>query len=188
MDDNGKKQTSQTSRTVLYNMIFPLWLLILYPGWWWLLLIPANFAIDSFVLKKCFEKKEIPERKKLLKKYAWKTCIFGFISDFLGAVFLLLVFAGIYDIGKALMDNGNEATGLALLRWSGSSEISSWNNPIAFIIYVIATAISARLIYLFNRRMLRKNDDIGEESAKYTAFWLSVFTAPYLFLLPFYFR
>lgn len=179
MDNNNK--------TVLFNLVFPIWLIVWFPGWWWLLLIPANFLIDYFVLKKCFEKRGFADRKALLRKYSWRTCIFGFISDFIGTAFLLLIFGGVSLIGEYLHENGSAELGKALSKWAGSSMLSSWNNPIAFIINVIGVFLAAYFIYLFNRRMLRKNADIGEEGAKYTAHWLAIITAPYLFLLPFYF-
>lgn len=181
MNKNNKE------KVILYNLIFPIWLIVWMPGWWWLLLIPANFAIDFFVLKKCFEKKEVENKKELLKKYSWKTCIFGFLSDFIGTAFLFVVYGGVSLAGDYLYENGNEQVGKALLKWAGSSMISSWNNPIAFVINVVGVILAAYFIFLFNRNMLRKNADIGEENARYTARRLALITAPYLFLLPFYF-
>ena len=178
---------NDNKKVVLYNLIFPIWLIVWIPGWWWLLLIPANFAVDFFVLKKCFKKKGIDNSKALLKKYSWRTCIFGFISDLIGTAFLLLIFEGVSLLGEYMIENGNAELGKTLTKWAGSSMLSSWNNPIAFVINVIGLVIAAYFIFLFNRNMLRKNTDIDEETAKYTARWLAIFTAPYLFLLPFYF-
>ena len=33
----------------LYNVLFPFWMLILFPQMWWIVL-PGNFVIDSAVL------------------------------------------------------------------------------------------------------------------------------------------
>lgn len=57
----------------------------------------------------------------------------------------------------------------------------------AFIIALVSVVISALMIYLFNKRMLRKNTEIGEENARYCAKWLAIATAPYLYLIPVYF-
>ena len=43
MDSNNEK--------VLYNVLFPIWLLIFFPSYLWLILIPANYLIDRIVLK-----------------------------------------------------------------------------------------------------------------------------------------
>jgi hypothetical protein len=36
----------------LYNVLFPVWLLVWIPSFLWILLIPLNFAIDYLVLYK----------------------------------------------------------------------------------------------------------------------------------------
>ncbi len=38
-------------REVFYNILLPVWLLLFWPTYLWLLLIPANYLIDRFVLK-----------------------------------------------------------------------------------------------------------------------------------------
>ena len=37
--------------TRIYNVLFPLWLLVWIPSPLWLILIPANYIIDRLVLK-----------------------------------------------------------------------------------------------------------------------------------------
>ena len=170
----------------LYNLIFPLWFMVWFPGWWWLILIPANYFLDRFVLKRCLDKK-IPENKHLLKKYSWKVCLFGFLSDFIGALFLLGIFMGISFIGERMIDNNHKELGLKIARWSGSGMINVWQDPLTFIIAVAGVALSALMIYIFNKKMLRKNTEIGEENARYCAKWLAIATAPYLYLIPMYF-
>ena len=170
----------------LYNLIFPLWFMVWLPGWWWLLLIPANFALDRFVLKRCLDKK-IPENKHLLKKYSWKVCLFGFLSDFIGSLFLLGVFMGISLVGERMIDNNYKELGLKISRWAGSGMINVWQDPLTFLIALAGVALSALMIYLFNNKMLRKNTEIGEENARYIAKWLTIVTAPYLYLIPVYF-
>lgn len=170
----------------LYNLIFPLWLMVWLPGWWWLLLIPANYLLDRFVLKKCLDKK-VTDSKPLVKKYSVKVCLFGFLSDFIGALFLLGVFMGATLIGEHMIDSGNKETGLKIARWAGSGMLNVWQDPLTFIIAAVGVGISALLIWTFNKRMLRKNTEIGEENARYIAKWLTIVTAPYLYLIPVYF-
>ncbi len=169
----------------LYNMILPIWLLVWVPGWWWLLLIPANFAIDYFVLKWRLNRNLIAETKPLLKKYSWRTCLYGFLSDFIGALLLLTVFGAASYIGADMIDTGDHDKGIALSKWAGNAMLSAWSSPSAFLITLAGVAIAALLIYVFNFRMLRKNPEIGTDAAKDCAKWLTILTAPYLFLLPF---
>ena len=35
----------------VYNILLPIWLIIFFPSWLWLILIPANYLIDRIVLK-----------------------------------------------------------------------------------------------------------------------------------------
>jgi hypothetical protein len=170
----------------LYNLIFPLWFIVWIPGPWWILLIPANYFLDRFVLKRCLDKK-LTDSKPLVKKYSWRVCLFGFLSDFIGALFMLGVFEGIALIGQNMIDSGNKETGLKIARWAGSGMINVWQDPLAFIIALVSVVISALMIYLFNKRMLRKNTEIGEENARYCAKRLAIATAPYLYLIPVYF-
>ena len=44
----------------LYNILLPLWLLLFWPSALWLVLIPANYLIDRFVLR--WSLGEMPEK------------------------------------------------------------------------------------------------------------------------------
>ena len=183
-----EKETSPMKKNELrlFNLIFPLWFMVWIPGWWWFLLIPANYLLDRYVLKRCLDKK-IPDSKPLVKKYSVKVCLFGFLSDFIGALFLLAVFTGVSLIGESMTDGENKETGLKIARWAGASMSNVWHDPLSFIISAVGVGISALLIFVFNKRMLAKNSGIGEENARYTAKWLTIVTAPYLYLIPVYF-
>jgi len=173
------------SQIRLYNILFPVWMLLWVPGWWWLLLIPGNFLIDFWILRTCFRKRNLPEISSLLKNCAWKTCLLGFLCDFIGSIVLLAVFSGISMLAELIHDRGNPEFGNMLSGWAGSAMLGQWNNPLILITFA-GIALSAYLIFIFNRNMLRKHPDIGAENADYTAKRLALMTAPYLFLLPLY--
>ena len=173
----------------LYNLIFPLWLIVWVPGWWWLLIIPANFVVDYMVLQGCFKKRGVLNDKEILKKNAWKSWLLGFAADFIGTILLIVIYAFAAFFGDWLWHNTSgllSDLGKVLALWSGSSMLSCWNNPLAFQVNCYAVALAGFLVYLFNYRVLRKKEGIGEEDAKYTAKWMAILTAPYLMLLPFY--
>ena len=48
----------------LYNVIFPVWMLVLFPIMW-LIVIPANFVVDSLVLIGCMYFLKIDNKKSL---------------------------------------------------------------------------------------------------------------------------
>ena len=52
----------------LYNIIFPVWMLWLFPIVW-LIVIPGNFIIDSLVLLANMYVLKISNKKEFYKKY-----------------------------------------------------------------------------------------------------------------------
>lgn len=158
--------------TRLYNIILPIWLLVWWPSWLWLGLIPANYLVDFLVSWMSMKKLGIEDCKQKALKHSWKVCLIGFLSDFVGAAFLLGV---LYLVDIILPNEAGEAIAYGL----------SWKpNLYSIIIILIAIAISGTLIYVLNRRMLKKDPDLSREQIHRIALNLAVFTAPYLFLIP----
>lgn len=82
----------------LYNVLFPLWMLLLFPQLWWIVL-PGNFIIDSLVLFLGMLYLKMEEKKLFYKKTIWKIFGFGLLSDFVGAGYLLMMIAG-FEVGQ----------------------------------------------------------------------------------------
>ena len=59
----------------LYNLIFPIYLIYLFPTLLWLLLIPANYLIDRFVLRWGLPK-QMEEKNRFLRRNTWKILVF----------------------------------------------------------------------------------------------------------------
>ena len=70
----------------VYNILLPVWLIIFFPSWLWLILIPANYLIDRIVLR--WSLGDMPGKGLFCRKHNWKICIAGFVSDFAGAILL----------------------------------------------------------------------------------------------------
>lgn len=171
----------------LYNLIFPMWFMLWFPGWYWLIILPVNFLVDYLVLKVCFKKKVMDNYKSLLKKYSWKTWIYGFLADLIGAIYLLIIYGGVSIVGEGLIDAGSRKIGIKISVWANDSMISAWDNPLGFIVSLSGVALAGFLVYKFNFSMLKKNEAIGEDIARYVAKWLAIITAPYLIMIPIYF-
>lgn len=74
----------------LYNVLFPFWMLLLFPQLW-LIVLPGNFLIDSVVLAisvYCFK---MDEKKVFYKQHIFKVFGFGMLADVVGAGYLLLM-------------------------------------------------------------------------------------------------
>ena len=81
----------QKNEVKLYNVLFPFWMLLLFPQMW-LIILPGNFIIDSLVLLISMAALKIADKKLWYKQHIFKIFAFGMLSDFVGAGYMLLVF------------------------------------------------------------------------------------------------
>ena len=82
----------------LYNVLFPFWMILLFPQVW-LIVLPGNFIIDSAVLLISLAILKIPDKKQWYKKHILKIYAFGMLSDIIGSAFLLLMMIG-FEVGQ----------------------------------------------------------------------------------------
>ena len=84
MQDEKKKTVT------LYNLLFPIWILVWLPTPLWLLIIPGNYLIDRLVFTISAKKQKPKLEKKFFRKHTWKLFLFGFLADFIGSILLLI--------------------------------------------------------------------------------------------------
>ena len=149
----------------LYNVLFPIWLLVFFPSPLWIALIPANYFIDRFVLKKTLPK--TVNRSAFCKKNAWKICIAGFVSDLIGALILFLIVL-------MLDDNYELSNGITM---------DPFKDLLSFLIVLLAVIISAIFIFIIDRMILIRCG-LNRKQATRCAALLAIFTAPYIYLFP----
>ena len=150
--------------TRYYNVLFPIWMLVWYPLLF-IVLIPANYLVDTFVLS--FSLKEESIRKPFRRKHSWKICLMGFLADFIGSAFLFAII---------MLTDGNYELVNAIC-------YDPFHNPLAFLIILVAVAISAVVIY-FGDLWILKKAGLDEAQARRSALFLAILTAPYFFLFP----
>ena len=86
----------------LYNVLFPLWMLLMFPQMW-LIVLPGNFLIDSLVLLICMMLFKISDKKEFYKKNILKIFGIGLLSDAIGAIFLFItVITEVWDFNNEL--------------------------------------------------------------------------------------
>lgn len=158
----------------LYNVLFPLFSIYLIPPIALLILI-SNFIVDSLVIILCFYLFKLKNYDYSLKQIYEKSIIlvwvFGFISDFIGDI-LVLVFAqgGFsfnlpYEISAALNTN-------------------VFDNPFAFIIVFIIMLIVGFLIFILNY-FITFRKLIEEKNLRLkVALSIGIITIPWAFLIP----
>lgn len=139
------------------NVIFPIWMIILFPPIIFLI-IPGNFIIDSLVLLITLR---ILKLKGVYSKTIFKVFVTGFIADIIGAMFL---FIGLmFPIFEAIAFN-------------------PFDNIFSFIYMLVSIIISGVFIYFINKIWSFKNLD--KKNKHILSLVLAVVTAPYLFMLP----
>ncbi len=137
-----------------YNVLFPIWFLIFFPQTW-LIIIPANFIIDSLVVWISSKIYPIENSKKFYKSTILKVFLFGFLADIIGSSFLLVT---------AFMDFSFNPMGDSLF------------------FTIPACIISMICIYLFNSHFTFKN--LNKQLRHNCSLTLAIATAPYTFLIP----
>ena len=82
----------------LYNVLFPLWMLLLFPVLW-LVVLPGNFVIDSIVLIISMFIMKMPDKKAFYKRNIFKIFGFGLLADALASVYMLIMMLG-FELGR----------------------------------------------------------------------------------------
>ena len=88
----------KASDVKLYNVLFPFWMLLLFPAAW-LIVLPGNLIIDSLVLLLGLAILKIPEKKLWYKRHILPIFGFGMLADLVGAGYMLLMVA-VLDYGR----------------------------------------------------------------------------------------
>lgn len=164
------------STVKLYNLIFPIWILWLFPLTW-IVVLPGNFIIDNAVILITLKLLNINDQKAIYKQTILKVWIFGFISDFIGTIVMLI--PGFINFKNSeIMRNW----------WYKNIETPVFYNPFQSVYgllwVTLAVVITSVFIYCFNYKISFKNLELEESSKKKLALSLAIFTAPILFYLP----
>ena len=159
--------------TKLYNVIFPIWLLLFFPPVI-LVTIVGNFIIDSLVICLCYFAFKLSDNLALKTFYTgsiYKVWVFGFMSDLIGAAILFTT--GI--LGDSL--------GIPYEIYSAIN-FDPFSNPVALAIIVFAMAVSALLIFLLNYKVTFKKLIRAQHTRLKLALAIAIVTMPWTFLLP----
>ena len=74
----------------LYNVLFPFWMLLLFPQVW-AIVLPGNFIIDSLVLIISMFVLKMSVKKQFYKRHILQIYGFGMLSDIIGAAYMFLL-------------------------------------------------------------------------------------------------
>lgn len=154
-----------TEKNRLYNILFPIWLFWLWPTVLWLVILPANFVIDTLVLMIAAYLLHLGPLFTVWKRSILKIWVIGFVSDFLGAALILAI--------MLLID----ATGL---------HINTMLFPWTTLISIPGVALSGWLIFWSNKRFSFRKLELDAVQIRHLSLALAIFTAPYAMMIPLY--
>ena len=157
----------------VYNILLPIWLLIFFPSWLWLLLIPANYLIDRIVLR--WSLGDMPEKGLFCRNHNWKICLAGFASDYAGAILLFAL--------NQLMFGMNDDVNSFISKAADGLMLNPFSNVLSLVIVIAAIVLSTVCIYKLDKSILTKAG-LDIDQAKKSAIRLAIITAPYVYLIP----
>lgn len=151
----------------LYNLIFPVFMIMLLSPVLWVIMLVGNFLIDTLVLWIGCKVHHIPDFVSVWKKAFVKMFLFGFLSDWLGCLANSIFFM---FIQPAL---GLYPDGLDPYNWPGCA------------LYALpALLITALLLYWFNRKFTFSKTAIPAADRRKLALEIAILTAPYAMMIP----
>ena len=143
----------------LYNLIFPIYMLFVFPTPLWFLIIAANFLIDSLVVLLAAKKKGLDWRS-VWKKSIVRVVVIGFAADFAGGALSCVLSSALFD-GK----------------------LNSYVWPDVALLTLPGVILAGLLIYFLNKKL---SFELSEpRQVRFICLMLAVFTAPYTMMLPF---
>lgn len=160
-------------KTRLYNVIFPIWMLFLFPQVW-LIALPGNLLIDCGVVLFTLMALKHTQKKAVLKQVWWKIWLLGFAADFVGVAVLFPAMFLTSAVSKDVRPLIEPVM------------YNCWKSPLAFLWTAAAVAVSGVCIYFFDRRTMRSCQHLTDRERHLTALSLAVVTAPWMFFIPTY--
>ena len=157
----------------LYNVIFPIWMLVLFPQVW-LIVIPGNLLVDCLVLLLTLLALKHRDKGGVVKQLWWKFWLLGFAADAIGVAWMLLGWLLAVPFGS----------------WWESSVGHIMHNafahPAAFLWTLAGVALAGVCISFFDKKAMGRCDLLTPGERHIIALTMAVVTAPWLFFIPMY--
>ena len=156
----------------LNNLIFPIWILWLFPPIVIVAMI-GNYIIDSLVILLALVVFKVSSvtgesTKSLYKRSILKVWIFGFLADILGTALLfiiMMILGGTKDLVQGISYNPLSNLG-------------------SFLIVFIAILAAAVFIYIFNYNYVFNKLIIERKARLKVALTIAILTMPWTYLIP----
>lgn len=168
----------------LYNILLPIWLLVLFPQTW-LVVLPGNLAVDCLVLFCTLCALRHTQKGAVLKQLWWKFWLLGFAADGVGILWMIL------GILPAWLGNYGVVGTSPFVEWwentmLGVHMLRPWTHPLTFLWTLAGIAIAGVCIYVFDKRAMKNCAPLSAQEKHKIALAMAIVTAPWLFFLPIY--
>jgi hypothetical protein len=160
-------------QTRLYNVIFPIWMLFLFPQIW-LIALPGNLLIDCLVVLFTLMALKHTQKKAVLKQIWWKIWLLGFAADFVGVAVLWPAVSLVSSVPDRIRDLIEPVM------------YNCWKSPVAFLWTAAAVALAGWSIYCFDKRAMESCALLTDRERHLIALSLAIITAPWMFFIPTY--
>lgn len=142
----------------LYNLIFPVWVVWLFPITW-VAIVPANILVDFLVTLLALKLIKIEKPMTVIKKSLAKTVALGFVADIIATAVLMILSFGINgtrnNIAKWFYDN----ISIPILN-------DYYETPWGILVMVLSVVFAGYLVYIFNRKFSFRYTDLSESQIK----------------------
>ncbi len=167
--------------TRLYNILFPIWILWLFPQVL-LLVLPGNLAIDCLVLLLTLCALKHAQKRAVLRQLWWKFWLLGFAADLIGTAWMVLGMAWPTALGLSETPLGAYFENAML----SAHMLHPWSHPLTFCWTLAGVGIAGVCIYFFDKRAMRRYEGLTGREKHIIALTMAIATAPWLFFLPLY--
>ncbi|PLX26164.1 hypothetical protein C0581_05140 [Candidatus Parcubacteria bacterium] len=143
----------------LYNVFFPIYVMVFFPPIIFLVLI-GNFVIDAVVIVSVLYFSKALSTIKHKRKYITKAWGYGFLADICAALLLLV------------------------LEWAGLVYSYKPFESVSNVMFIFfAIVVGGVFVGIFNYRLALRNG-LNKKIALRQALFMGIITAPWMFLLP----
>lgn len=156
----------------LYNVLFPIWLLWLFPQIL-AFVLPGNLIIDGLVLLLALLVLKHAQKGAVVKQLWWRFWLLGFAADLIGTAWMVL---GWYLMSLPAVE--------ALVKYVNL--LRPWTHPLTFLWTLAGVALAGVCIYFFDKRAMKKCGLLDARQKHIIALTMAIATAPWLFFLPLY--
>lgn len=164
----------------LYNVLFPIWMLWLFPQVW-LIVLPGNLLVDCLVLTLALLALKHRDKWPVVKQLWWKSWLLGFLADFIGVALLMP------SLFLPMLWESFTGTGPDWIRTHISPlGHNAFLSPVSFLWMLTAVALSGVCIYFFDKKAMKSCSLLTPHEKHIVALAMAIVTAPWLFFIPIY--